>query len=101
MNPEEVLRLIAVMLMSFLRPFVAETVAEVHAQRDADEAKLGDRNRLWVPEAEAASSWLGLPTHRLRDCRRRGEIVGCKIGKTIGYERAELLRFLRAQRLEP
>ena len=83
---------------SELRPVIEATVAEVLAQREADEARIGDR--LWVAESTAAAALLGLPVHRLRDARRRGEIVGSKIGKTIGYERAELLRFLKAQRIE-
>ncbi len=77
------------------RPLVEATVTETLAQIEGDDARLGDR--LWYPESEAAGL-LGLPAHRLRDCRRRGEIVGSKIGKTIGYERGELLRFLRDQR---
>ena len=79
------------------RPLVEATVAETLAKVDADEARLG--GRLWYPESEAAGL-LGLPAHRLRDCRRRGEIVGSKIGKTIGYDRGELLKFLRERRTQ-
>lgn len=80
-----------------IRPLIEVTVTEVLARLEEDDARLN--GRLWFPEAEAAGL-LGLPAHRLRDCRRRGEIVGSKIGKTIGYERGELLRFLRERRTQ-
>jgi len=81
-----------------LRPLIREIVAEIFQQQQADDAKLvGDR--LYYREVEAAAL-LGLPSHRLRDCRRRGEIVGTQVGRGIGYTRDELLDFLRRQRLE-
>jgi len=96
MSNTHFLSLIA-LIEPILRPFVAQTVAEVLSQLEADQAQL--RDRLWFPESESAAL-LGLPAHRLRDCRRRGEIVGSKVGKTIGYERGELLRFLRERRAQ-
>jgi len=95
---DETLRFLVASLAPFVQPLVSEAVSETLAQIANDEARLGD-GRLWLSEAEAAGL-LGLPAHRLRDCRRRGEISGCKVGKAIGYEREELLRFLRDQRIE-
>jgi hypothetical protein len=89
----------AAFLEPLVRSIVGQAVEEVLAQLEVDEARLGS-DRLWYSEAEA-SAMLGLPSHRLRDCRRRGEITGSKIGKAIGYERSELLRFLRDQRVTP
>ena len=98
MSTDAALQALVASLAPLLSPVIAQTVEETLAQREADEAKLTD-GRLWYSEAESAAM-CGLPAHRLRDCRRRGEITGSKIGKAIGYERAELLRFLRAQRIE-
>ena len=81
-----------------LRPVIEATVAEVLAQRDAGEARLG--NRRWTAEVALAAEF-GLPAHRLRDCRRRGEIVGTKVGKQVGYTPDQIQKFLESQRLEP
>lgn len=80
------------LLAPLVRPIVAEAVAETLAQREADEARLGDR--LGYTEAEGAAL-LGVASHVLRDCRRRGQIQARLVGKRFIYERAALLRFLR------
>ena len=98
MNTNDTFRSLADSLEPFIQPIIAETVTQTLIQIENDEAQLGN-GRLWFSESEAAGL-LGLPAHRLRDCRRRGEITGCKVGKSIGYERDELLRFLRNQRIE-
>jgi hypothetical protein len=94
----QLLQLLVTLTEPLTKAVVAQAVEELLAQRAADKSRLG--SRLWFSEAEA-SAMLGLPSHRLRDCRRRGEITGSKVGKAIGYERSELLRFLRDQRVTP
>ena len=74
-----------------LRPVIEATVAEVLAQRDADQAKLGDR--LGFTESESASL-MGVAQHVLRDARRRGEISARLVGKKYIYARSEILQFL-------
>ena len=80
-----------------MAPLVKQIVSEILTQQGADVSRMGER--LWIREAEAAALF-GLPGHCLRDCRRRGEIVGTKIGKKIGYTREDLLTFLRGRRLD-
>jgi hypothetical protein len=48
-------------------------------------------------EPEAAVP-LGVRPHVLRDCRRRGELQGAKVGSKIVYTRADLLDFLERQK---
>ncbi len=79
---------------SDLRPLIERVVAETLSQAQADDAKLG--GRLAFPESEAALL-LGVEKYTLRDCRRRGEIAGCMIGKKICYSTDELREFLRRQ----
>ncbi|MHB8898073.1 MAG: helix-turn-helix domain-containing protein [Thermoguttaceae bacterium] len=74
-----------------LKGHTAQVVEEVLRQRDADEARLGDRLAYTEPEAAAL---LGIQPHVLRDCRRRGEIHARLCGKRYLYPRAELLRYL-------
>lgn len=74
-----------------LQPLVEQVVTEVLRQREADEAKFG--NRLAYPEPEAAAL-IGVAPHVLRDARRRGEIHARLCGKRYLYPRAELLRYL-------
>lgn len=76
-----------------LTPIVRIAVAEVLAQGD----RLGDTNRLGYPEAEAARL-LGLAKHQLRDARRRGEIGGRRIGRSVVYSRAALMAWLDVDR---
>ena len=71
-----------------LRPLVQTVLAEVLS-------KLPQRapERLSFSAREAAEV-LGLTTNQVREARRRGELRGKRLGRTIVYERAELLRFL-------
>lgn len=71
-----------------LKPVIAAAVAEAMAAAST----LGT-DRLGYSEAEAARS-LGMPKHRLRDARLRGEITGRRVGKAVYYARDELVRFL-------
>jgi hypothetical protein len=41
---------------------------------------------------------LGVKSHVLRDCRRRGELVGCKVGAKIVYTSEQLQAFLAKSR---
>ena len=79
-----------------LEPVIKATVSVVLEQLEADRAKFN--GKLAFPEAEAASL-LGIAPHVLRDCRRRGELIGSKAGAKIVYEKTELLRFLERNRL--
>lgn len=74
-----------------LDPVVRAVVAEVLAQHDATDAKLG--NRLAFPEPEAAAL-LGIAPHVLRDARRRGEVMAKRVGKRFLYSREGLARWL-------
>jgi Helix-turn-helix domain len=74
-----------------VRSIVIQTVEETLLQREADEARLGDR--IAYTEAESAAL-LSVQQHVLRDCRRRGEISAKLVGKRYLYSRAELLRLL-------
>ncbi len=71
-----------------LRPLVRAVVAEILGSLP-DLAP----ERLAFPEVEAAQL-LGLPSHRLREARRRGELKGTRVGRAIVYQRGELLRYL-------
>lgn len=70
-----------------LQPLVSAVVAEL-AERLAP---MDDR--LAVEEREGARI-VGVSSHVLRDCRRRGEIKAAKIGKTWVYRRQVLAKFL-------
>jgi excisionase family DNA binding protein len=72
-----------------LRPIVETVVAEVLAQRQAVEQKL---DRIGYTEAEAAEL-LGMPRHKLRDARLRGEITARKVGRGFLYSRQKLIEF--------
>ncbi len=74
-----------------LAPLVRAVVAEVLAQREADEATLSGKLALKEPEAAAL---LSIPRHVLGDMRRRGEVSAVRAGKCYLYARSELLRFL-------
>ncbi|QDT49466.1 hypothetical protein Pan258_35150 [Symmachiella dynata] len=75
-----------------IRAAVRATLEEIQS----DEARLPD-GRLAYPEGEAAKL-LGIAKYVLRDARLRGEIVGCRVGAKICYERAELMAYLQRQR---
>lgn len=58
------------------------------------------RDRLADPIAfdeVSAARMIGVPRHVLADARRRGEIVGSRVGKRVVYVRQELDRYLVAQ----
>ncbi len=74
-----------------LEPLVTKIVANVLAQREANDEKFGGRLALTEPEAAAA---LGIKVYALRDCRLRGEIRGIKAGKRVLYAVNELKEFL-------
>ncbi len=78
-----------------LRPLVHLAVAEVIERMEADRAKLS--GRLAFTEAEAAAL-LGVKPYVLRDCRRRGELHGAKVGSKIVYTRTDLVEFLERQK---
>jgi hypothetical protein len=79
-----------------LRPLVELVVTEALDRIEADRAKTGGRLAFTEPEAAAS---LGVQPHALRDARLRGELVASRVGKRIVYERDELLRFLRRNRV--
>lgn len=78
-----------------LRPLVHLAVAEALDCMEAERAKLN--GRLALTESEAAAL-LGVKPYVLRDCRRRGELQGAKVGSKIVYTRADLLDFLDHQK---
>ena len=79
-----------------LRPFVQTIVDQTLERIEAAQGKL-PVGRLAYPESEAAAL-LGVAPHKLRDCRLRGEVTASKVGKSIVYQRDELVRFLSRQR---
>jgi hypothetical protein len=78
-----------------LRPLVHLAVAEALDRMEEERAKLQGRLAFTEPEAAVL---LGIKPHVLRDCRRRGELQGAKVGSKIVYTRADLLTFLDRQK---
>ncbi len=78
-----------------LRPLVHLAVAEALERMEDERAKLNGRLAFTEPEAAAL---LGVKPHVLRDCRRRGELAGAKVGSKIVYTRGDLLEFLDRQK---
>ena len=78
-----------------LRPLVQLAVAEAMDHLEEERAKLHGRLAFTEPEAAVL---LGVKPHVLRDCRRRGELQGAKVGSRIVYTRADLLEFLERQK---
>jgi hypothetical protein len=78
-----------------LRPLVQLAVAEALDRLEAERAKLQGRLAFTEPEAAVL---LGVRPHVVRDCRRRGELQGAKVGSKIVYTRADLLEFLDRQK---
>jgi hypothetical protein len=78
-----------------LRPLVQMVVTEVIERFEADRTALDGRLAYTEPEAAAL---IGVQPHVLGDARRRGEIVGARVGKRILYERDQLITFLRRNR---
>lgn len=84
--------------MRRLRPLVNLAVAEALERMESERAKLNGRLAFTEPEAAAL---LGVKPYVLRDCRRRGEIEGAKVGSKVVYTRADLLTFLDRQKENP
>jgi hypothetical protein len=78
-----------------LQPLVQLAVAEALSRMEDERAKLNGRLAFTEPEAAAL---LGVKPHVLRDCRRRRELQGAKVGCKIVYTRADLLEFLERQK---
>lgn len=78
-----------------LRPLVHLAVAEALERMEEERAKTAGRLAFTEPEAAVL---LGVKPHVLRDCRRRGELQGAKVGSKIVYTRADLLEFLERQK---
>jgi hypothetical protein len=78
-----------------LRPLVELAVTEALDRMEEERAKVS--GRLAFTEGEAAAL-LGVRPYVLRDCRRRGEVQGAKVGSKIVYTRADLLEFLDRQK---
>jgi hypothetical protein len=78
-----------------LRPLVNLAVAEALERMETERAKLNGRLAFTEPEAAAL---LGVKPYVLRDCRRRGELQGARVGSKIVYTRADLLAFLDQQK---
>ena len=78
-----------------LRPLVHLAVAEALSRMEEERAKFNGRLAYTEPEAAVL---LGVRPHVLRDCRRRGELHGAKVGSKIVYSRADLLEFLERQK---
>ncbi|QDU46607.1 Helix-turn-helix domain protein [Symmachiella dynata] len=77
-----------------IRAAVHETLESIR-----EDASLIAAEKLAINEANAAKL-LDVAKHKLAEARYRGEIVGSRVGKSIIYERSELLDFLRRQREE-
>ena len=71
---------------------IAAAVVDEIARRESLSETLPS-SRLGYPEREAANL-LGLPWYALRNARRRGEIGGRRIGRSVVYSRAALLSWL-------
>ena len=78
-----------------LRPLVHLAVAEALDRMEEERAQFNGRLAFTEPEAAVL---LGVKPHVLRDCRRRGELQGAKVGSRIVYTRADLLDFLDRQK---
>ena len=78
-----------------LRPLVHLVVAEALERMEAERAKFNGRLAFTEPEA---AFLLGVKPHVLRDCRRRGELQGSKVGSKIVYTRVDLVDFLDRQK---
>jgi hypothetical protein len=78
-----------------LRPLVQLAVAEALDRMEEERAKLNGRLAFTEPEAAVL---LGVKPHVLRDCRRRGELQGAKVGSKIVYTRADLIDFLEREK---
>ena len=80
--------------ISELRPVLTEVVQQVLREVQAEQQKYGDQ--IAFSEAKAAAM-IEVKPHVLRDARRRGEIEGVRVGKSIRYTREALDAYLNAQ----
>ena len=78
-----------------LRPLVHLAVAEAMAGVEEERARFSGRLAFTEPEAAVL---LGVRAHVLRDCRRRGELQGARVGSRIVYTRDDLIGFLDRQK---
>ena len=78
-----------------IRPLIELAVAEALDRMEEDRAKFNGRLAFTEPEAAVL---LGVKPHVLRDCRRRGELQGAKVGSRILYSRDDLVEFLERQK---
>jgi hypothetical protein len=80
---------------SGLEPLIERVVTAVLTRLEGERQSIADKLAYSEPEA---AMLLGVARHVLRDARLRGEIAGCRVGKSIRYERQELLAFLQRRR---
>lgn len=78
-----------------LKPVVEAVVVETI--RALSESPISVDERLGYTEPEAAQL-LGISAYALRDARVRGDITPTKVGGRIGYERSELISYLKRGR---
>ena len=80
-----------------LRPLIDAIVSSTVDRLESQAAKLGEKLAYLEPDA---AGLIGVESYVLRDARLRGEIVGCRIGKKVCYQRGELLKFLQNRRID-
>lgn len=73
---------------------IARAVADELVRRGAVAEKLPP-DRIAYPEREAASA-IGVAWYTLRNARLAGEISGRRVGRSIVYSRAALVKWLEA-----
>jgi hypothetical protein len=83
-----------------LEEAVFQSLVDTAVQRAL--ARIGEERtrlngRLAYTEPEAAAL-VGVKPYVLRDCRRRGELPGAKVGSKIVYTRSDLEAFLERQK---
>lgn len=78
-----------------LRPLIQQVVTAALEQLDVQRQQFGTKLAYSEPEAAAL---LSIKPHVLRDARLRGELAGSRVGKSIRYERDEILRYLHKMR---
>jgi hypothetical protein len=78
-----------------LRPLVRMVVADTVDRLESERAEYNGRLAFTEPEA---ATLLGVKPYVLRDCRRRGELEGSRVGSKIVYTRTDLLEFLERQK---
>ena len=79
---------------------VFQSLVDTAVQRALDrigEERTQLNGRLAYTEPEAAAL-VGVKPYVLRDCRRRGELPGAKVGSKIVYSRKDLEAFLERQK---